>query len=220
MMILELSRMRCDKKDRIKDFNQRFINHLNRIPEKPAKSIQVEFYTAALPPSVAMFGKARQKITLAENFIEALQVEKDIASIASSQGNEENKPSLSEKPIEKKGILKIDTEKNDQEPTDMASMQRVLKQITNELIDLKKNKGEGKKPFKPFMKKRIDSTPPIPPTLGINIEDYAMDNFCRTHHVNDSERTCLELINSFTAMLTPSEPPKKSKKCDKEEEDE
>lgn len=69
MIVLELSRMRCDKKDRIKDFNQRFINHLNRIPEKLAESIQVEFYTTALPPSIAMFVKARQKRTLAENFI-------------------------------------------------------------------------------------------------------------------------------------------------------
>ena len=60
-MVLELSRMRCDKKDRIKDFNQRFINHLNHIPEKPTESIQVEFYIATLPPSVAMFVKARQK---------------------------------------------------------------------------------------------------------------------------------------------------------------
>ena len=169
MLVLEISRMRCYKKDKIKDFNQRFINLLNYIPEKPAKSIQVKFYTTSLPPSIAMFVKARQKRTLAENFIKALQVEKDIASISSSQGNEENKPSSSEKTIKKKGILKTDTEKKDKEPTDMASMQRVLKQITNELIDLKKRKGEGKNPFKPFMKKRTYSAPPIPPTLGINI---------------------------------------------------
>jgi hypothetical protein len=78
-------------------------------------------------------------------------VEKDIASIASFQGNEENKPSSSEKPIKKKGILKTDTEKKDKEATDMASIQRALKQTTNELIDLKKIKGEGKKPFKPLM---------------------------------------------------------------------
>ena len=129
-----------------------------------------------------MFVKARQKRTLAENFIEALQVEKEIASISRSQGNEGNKPSSLEKPIKNKGIIKTDIEKKDKEPTDMASMQRVLKQITNELIDLKKSKGEGKKPFKPFMKKRTDSAPPIPPTLGINIEDYVMDNLCHTHH--------------------------------------
>ena len=101
-----------------------------------------------------MFVKAPKKITLAENFIEALQVEKDIASIASSQGNEENKPSSSEKLMKKKGIIKTDLEKREKEPTDMASVQRVLKQITNELIDLKKSKGEGKKPFKPFIKRR------------------------------------------------------------------
>ena len=65
MLVLELSRMICDKKDKIKDFNQRFINLLNRIPVKPAKSIQLEFYTTALPPSIAMFVKARQKRTLA-----------------------------------------------------------------------------------------------------------------------------------------------------------
>ena len=29
----------------------------------------------------------------------------------------------------------------------MESMQRVIKKLTNEIIDLKKNKGEGKKPF-------------------------------------------------------------------------
>ena len=99
----------------------------------------------------------------------------------------------------------------------MASMQRVLKQITTKLIDLKK--GEGKKPFKPFMKKRTNFAPPIPPTSGINIEDYAMDNFCRTHHAIHSKRTCPEFINSLTAMLILAKPPKKSKKSDKEEED-
>jgi hypothetical protein len=190
MMVLELYRMRCDKKYRIKYFNQRFINHFNCIPEKPTESIQVEFYTAALPPSIAMFVKDQHKITLAKNFIEALQVEKDIASIASSQGNEENKPSSLEKIMKKKGILKIDTEKKDKEPINMASMQRVLKQFMNELIDLKKIKGEGNNPFKPFMKKRTNSTPPIPPTSGINIEDYAMDNFYCTHYANHSQRTC------------------------------
>jgi hypothetical protein len=58
----------------------------------------------------------------------------------------------------------MDTKKRDKEPMDMESMQRVIKKFTNDIIDLKKNKGEGKKPFNPFMKKRIDSSPQIPPT--------------------------------------------------------
>ena len=114
----------------------------------------------------------------------------------------------------------MDTEKKDKEPMDMESMQRVVKQCTNDIIDLKKNKGEGKKSFKPFMKKRTNTAPQIPPTSGINIKDYAMDNYCCTHHVNHFERTFPKFINSFTAMLTPPEPPRKDKRSKNEEEEE
>ena len=65
VLVLELSRIRFEKNEKVKYFNQRFINLLNHIPEKPAESIQVEFYTAALPPAIAMFVKAREKGTLA-----------------------------------------------------------------------------------------------------------------------------------------------------------
>lgn len=59
VLVLQLSRMRFDKKDKVKDFNQIFINLLNHIPEKPTESIQVEFYTTTLPPAITMFVKAR-----------------------------------------------------------------------------------------------------------------------------------------------------------------
>ena len=61
----------------------------------------------------------------------------------------------------------------------MESTQRVIKQLTNEIIDLKNKKGEGKKPFTTLFKKKtnMDTHPPIPPTSGINLEDYAMDYF-------------------------------------------
>ena len=63
-----------------------------------------------------------------------------MASISSHQGNEENKPSSSEKSTKNnKGILIMDTEKKGKEPMDMASMQRVIKQLTNYIIDFKKN---------------------------------------------------------------------------------
>ena len=71
--------MRFDKKDKVKDFNQRFINLLNNIPKNPIESIQVEFHTASLPPAIAMFVKEQEKRTLAENFLEAIKVEKDMA---------------------------------------------------------------------------------------------------------------------------------------------
>ena len=134
-------------------------------------------------------------------------------SISSHHGNEENKPSSLEKNTKNnKGILRMDIEKKDKDPTDIASMKRVIKQLMNDIIDLKKNKGEGKKLFNPFMKKRTNYVPQIPPTSGINIEYYTMDNFCRTHHANHFERTCSEFINSFTTMLTPPEPPIREKR--------
>jgi hypothetical protein len=168
-----------------------------------------------------MFVKAREKRVLVENFLESIKVEKDMASISNHQGNEEDKPSSSKKNIKKsKGILRTDSEKKDKDPTDMASMQRVIKQLTNDIVDLKKNKGEGKKPFKPFMKKRTNYTPQIPPTSGVNIEDYAMENYYHTHHANHFERTCPEFINSYTALLTPPEPPRREKRNEKEEEEE
>ena len=105
----------------------------------------------------------------------------------------------------------MDTEKKDKEPMDMASMQRVIKQLTNDIIDLKKNKGKGKKPFKSFVKKRTYFSPQIPPILGINIEDYAMENYCHTHHANHCERTCPKFINYFVAFLTPLRPPRREK---------
>lgn len=83
-----------------------------------------------------------------------------------------------------------------------------------------KNKGERKKPFKPFIKKRTYFAPQIPPTLGINIENYAMENYYHTHHANHSKRTCPEFINSFTTMLTPPKPPKREKMNEMEEDEE
>ena len=102
----------------------------------------------------------------------------------------------------------------------MESMQRVIKKLTNDIIDIKKNKGEGKKLFKSFMKKRTYSAPQIPLISGINVEDYAMDNYCRTHHANHSKRTFPEYINYFTALITPPEPPIREKRNEKEEEEE
>jgi hypothetical protein len=68
-------------------------------------------------------------------------------------------------------------------------------------MNLKRNKGEGKKSVK--KKTNANTSPQIPPTLGINLEDYVMDNFCCTHYANHLEKTCPEFINSFKEMILP-----------------
>ena len=81
-------------------------------------------------------------------------------------------------------------------------------QLQSEITNLKRNKREGKKPIK----KKITSHQ-IPPTSGINLEDYAMENFCHAHYANHSEKNCLEFMNLFKAMILPRE-------CQDEEEEE
>ena len=80
---MELSGIKFNKKENAKDFNQIFINLLNQISDKPVESVQIEFYKVSLPPSIAMFVKGKEKRTLAENFLEDIKVEKDLATILS-----------------------------------------------------------------------------------------------------------------------------------------
>ena len=84
------------------------------------------------------------------------------------------------------------------------------------IIDLKRNKGEGKKPFK--KKISTNTSLKIPPTPRINLEDYALDNFCRTHCAYHSEKTCPEFLNSFYALLLPTRTPEKENYEDEERE--
>jgi hypothetical protein len=65
-----------------------------------------------------------------------------LEAISNNPGNGENKASTSKKNGKKnKGTSKIDLEKQEKELTDMDSMQRMIKQLKNEIIYLKKNKG-------------------------------------------------------------------------------
>ena len=49
------------------------------------------------------------------------------------------------------------------------------------------------------------------------MEDYALDNFCRTHCAHHFEKTCPEFLNSFYALLLPPGTPKKENKEVEEE---
>ena len=73
----------------------------------------------------------------------------------------------------------------------MESTHRMITHLTSEVINLSKSNGEGKKLSKPFVNKKTNTNTShhIPPTLGINLIYYAIDNFWHTHHVNHSEKT-------------------------------
>ena len=75
-----------------------------------------------------MFVIGKEKRSLEFFFLEDIKVEKDLTSISSHQGNNESKPSSSEKITKKnKGISKSVSEKKEKEPMDMESKKRVIK---------------------------------------------------------------------------------------------
>ena len=128
-----------------------------------------------------MFVKTQRKLTLVDNFAQAIQVEKDFETMSSCLGEEED---LIESYLE-----------------------RVISQLQDEIANMKRNKGEGKK----HVKKKISTNTSlkVPPTPKINLEDYALYNFYRTHGPSHSEKTCPKFLNSLYALLLPLGTPEK-----------
>ena len=107
-MLLELARLKINENEKVKEFNQRFITLLNKILDKPPEAIQVEYYTVALPLTIAMFVKRKEMRTLEENFEEAIQIEKDLASISTHRDNDESEASTAEQHVKNKKEVKSD----------------------------------------------------------------------------------------------------------------
>ena len=90
ILSLELLRIRMNENEKVKDFNERFMSLLNGIPMKLAETVQIEHYVSALPPNIAMFVKTQRKLTLVDNFAEAIKIEKDLEAMSSFLGEEED----------------------------------------------------------------------------------------------------------------------------------
>lgn len=106
--------------------------------------------------------KTQRKLTLVDNFAKAIQVQKDFETMSSCLGKEED-------------LIESD-------------MERIISKLKDEITNIKKKKGEGKKPIK--KKISTNTSLKVPPTPEINLENYALDNLCRTHGAYHSEKTC------------------------------
>ena len=100
-----------------------------------------------------MFVRKKAKLTLAENFEEEIKVEKDVNATKANPGVYNDSASSSRKKIDSpaKG-----SDKRGQDALDLDSLQRVIKKLSNEIIDLKKGTSENttnKEPPKQFFKK-------------------------------------------------------------------
>ena len=87
ILFLGILGLRMNEKEKVKDFNQIFITLLNRVLIIPAEVVQIEYYTTALLPNIAMFVKNQEKLTPVDNFGEDIKVEKDLEAISSYLGD-------------------------------------------------------------------------------------------------------------------------------------
>ena len=90
VLVMDLSSLKMNSKEKVKDFNQRFLTLKNRIPaySMSAESLVISFYTKSLHQSITIWVKRSKKGTLLEAFKEATQIEKDILSLKDSSSNE------------------------------------------------------------------------------------------------------------------------------------
>jgi hypothetical protein len=144
-----------------------------------------------------MFIKRVGKVSLAHNFEEAKVVEKELISLDNHPASEETKL------VGKKPLLL--TKPPEKEPKDLDNMVKLVKKLSNEVVYLKKNIGEGSskpRPFHPFFKRNENPPkPPEVPSLTLNMDDFGMDNLCSYHQQNHSEKTCPQWVNSMTLVI-------------------
>ena len=118
-----------------------------------------------------------------------------MSSLKLNQGND--------KSINVRNPGKPHKDRKDQDSFDIEGLQRLVKQLSNEIIGLKNNSGEGtsSRVFFRFPDKRNFPPWKQAPPEAINIQDYAMDNFCQVHKDNHSNKYFSSFINMFKLFV-------------------
>ena len=104
-LINDLSNLKAEAREPIKDFNLVFNKILNKIPtaSQPSEEVRCEWYITALPSNLVIFVDRANKTTLVENLTEAIAVEKHVIAL-------EKRPAI-EEPKSKKVTFKEDSKK-------------------------------------------------------------------------------------------------------------
>jgi hypothetical protein len=209
-LMVELFAATMSSKEKVKDFNQCFTTILNKFQPKakPTQELQIEVYVNVLPASISMFVKRVAKTTLAENFEEAKKIEFQMKGCKEGQVSLVNKES---QPPPRRGLLltKPLGKQIEQGPEkgsgDKEDLQRMIKKLSNEIIDMKRSTGggnQGQRPYKPFFKRNPSFKAIEPPLANLNIDlgNVASNSFCTYHQEKHSERDCPQWVHAMNLM--------------------
>ena len=95
------------------------------------------------------------------------------------------------------------TKPKEEQSPDFEGMEKMMQNLSNRIIDLKKEK-ESQKFYKPYYKKREDnnqSQPPPQNPASINLIEVGIDNFCTFHQQPHSKKNSPQWINSMTLVM-------------------
>ena len=115
-----------------------------------------EWYITALPSNLAIFVDRANKTTLVENMKEAIAVEKLIMAL-------EKKNTIEECKSKKVSFKEDPKKKQPKDPFDLEGLQKVLKTMSNEMVDIKKQVAEtsSKKSYRPFKRNPSTASGPL-----------------------------------------------------------
>lgn len=152
MLLTKLSTLKCHKKEKVKNFNQWFTTTLNKFLIDVAlnDSSIIYYYTLSLPREIAVFVKYEAKPTLVEKFSTYLEVKKDLLSIDALEHDSWEEAKSSAKKNQVSTSKPID---KDKDSFDFEGLAKSLKQVTNEVYELKRKTSDtsvGGKPTKLF----------------------------------------------------------------------
>jgi hypothetical protein len=155
-----------------------------------------------------MFVKRDAKKTPIENFEEAKTTKFQM------KGCKEGQVSLVKKEIHPplgRGLLltiplgKLVKQTPDKGNEDIEDIQHMVKKISNEIIDMKRNAGEGNQgqsPYKPFFKRNPPFKANEPPlaNLNIHLRNVSSNYFYTYHQENHSKRDYPQWVHAMNLM--------------------
>jgi hypothetical protein len=116
-------------------------------------------------------------------------------------------------PPPRRGLLLTRLSGKSAEPTpdkgngDIEDLQRIVKKLSNDIIDMKINVGDGNQgqiPYNPFFKRNHPFKAIEPPPTGLNIDlgNVVSDSFCTYHQENHSERECPQWVHAMNLIAS------------------
>ena len=155
-----------------------------------------------------MFVKRSAKAILADNFEEAKKIEFKM------KGCKEGQVSLVKKEVQlppRRGLLltRPPGKQTEQGPKkgsgDIEYLQRMVKKLSKEIIDMKRSLGEGNQghmPYKPFFKINLPfkEIEPPPTNLNIDLGNVASDSFYTYHQEKHYERDYPQWVYAMNLM--------------------